>query len=288
MVPSIPKVGILPNNMRLGFAPGDIPLADLVWPLGAPPGVEDGRLRDLGPDDHLIVSPRKTVHLRPGFGTRARVSILVMEPAAIHGAHLRALRWTYRRFFRVLTCNEDLLGAIPNGIFFAHGDTWVSEWRDLEVSKTRMCSLIASTKRSQEGHRLRHAVAGWAGAEGRDVDLLGWGYRKFGAKAEGLAPYRYSVVIENVRERNYFTEKIIDAVLCETVPIYWGCPNIGDFLDTDGMILCRDEREIRAAIEAMSPADYAARRPALVAQKARAAHWGDTLRRAAEAVLDAR
>ena len=78
---------------------------------------------------------------------------------------------------------------------------------------------------------------------------MGGGYKAFKQKADGLAPYRYSVVIENVRERNYFTEKLIDALLCGTVPIYWGCPNIGDFFDTTGMMICESEADIQAALD---------------------------------------
>ena len=197
------------------------------------------------------------------------------------------LRLSHRRFHKVLSSNEQLLAAIPNGIFFPHGSTWVPEWRELDLVKDKACSLIASAKKSQEGHRLRHEIAALTAKAGLNVDVMGGGYAPFRTKSEGLARYRYSVVIENVRERNYFTEKLIDAVLCETVPIYWGCPNIGDFIDTSGMILCEDAGEISAALSNMSHLDYVARSPEITAVRERAAYWGDYLKRAAEAVRDA-
>ena len=280
-----PRVAILPNHMRLGTRPGRIALEHLFWPLGRPDGIEGKTLRDLTPDDHLVVFPRDTLHLRPGFGTRAKLSIMVLEPEAIHGQHMRLLRLTHRRFHRVLTCNEALLARIPNGVFFPFGGTWVPEWRGLDLEKTRMCSLIASAKRSQAGHQLRHDMVDRARTQGIELDAMGGGYEPFGDKAEGLAPYRYSVVIENVRERNYFTEKLVDAILCKTVPIYWGCPNIGDFFDTSGMILCDSAAGIEAALRAMSEADYAARAPLIEAARGQADHYGDFYRRAAEAVV---
>ncbi|QIE45903.1 hypothetical protein G5B38_10385 [Pseudohalocynthiibacter aestuariivivens] len=286
MLQASPKIAILPSNMKLGPRPGMIPLEQLIWPLGVPADISGHCLRDLDPDDHLIVFPRTTLHFRPFWGIRAHISIMVMEPPAIHGHHLQKLRWSHRRFYRVLTCNEALLAAIPNGIFFAHGSTWVPEWRDLDVTKARMTSLIASAKRSQEGHQLRHSVAAWANAKGLDVDTMGGGYIPFGAKAEGLAPYRYSIVIENVREPNYFTEKLLDAVLCETVPIYWGCPNIADFIDTSGMILCQSEADIHRAVQDVSEAQYETLRPALIRAQGQADGWGDYMGRAAQAVLN--
>ncbi|MCZ4352945.1 glycosyltransferase family 10 [Roseovarius aestuarii] len=282
-----PRIAVLPSDMKMGTRPGAIALDRLIWPLGVPEGINGRTLSDLGPNDHLIVFPSKSLHVRPSFGTRARVSIMVMEPPAIHGAHRRALRWSWRRFFRVLSYDDALLGAIPNGIFFAHGGTWVPEWRDLILEKTRMISLIASNKRSQEGHVLRHQIADWARSDERDLDVMGRGYTPFDAKADGLAPYRYSVVIENGRVPNYFTEKLLDAVLCQTVPIYWGCPNVSDFLDTSGMIICDSESALRQAIRDISIEDYEARRPALTALQDKADYFGDTLKRAAEAVRDA-
>jgi hypothetical protein len=45
-----------------------------------------------------------------------------------------------------------------------------------------------------------------------------------------------SIIIENSREQNYFSEKLIDCLLTKTVPVYWGAPNIADFFDVSGFI----------------------------------------------------
>ncbi|SLN65781.1 hypothetical protein PEL8287_03628 [Roseovarius litorisediminis] len=280
------NIALLPYSKKLGTRPGRIALDQLDWPLGRPAGTEGQCLADLGPDDHLIIHPRDTMYTRPTFGTRARVSVMVLEPGAIHGHHIKLLRWAWRRFHRVLTCNEALLADIPNGVFFPAGGAWVPNWRTLDVTKSRMCSLIASAKRSQEGHILRHETIAWAASQGVTIDAIGGGYIPFGAKSDGLAPYRYSVVIENVRERNYFSEKLLDALLCKTVPIYWGCPNVGDFFDTSGLILCESAEDIHKAMQNMSEADYAARVPDIETLREKAAYFGETNERAARAVLE--
>lgn len=279
------RVAILPYGLPLGWRPQGIALDRLIWPLGMPEGIAGRTLDDLSPHDHLIVPPRDTLHLRPGFGTRARVSLLFMEPRAIHGHHMRLLRVTHRRFHRVLTGDDQLLRRIPNGIFFPMGGTWVPHWQDVDLTKRAMCSLIASAKRSQPGHRLRHAVVDWARATGADLDVMGMGYRPVADKADALAPYRYSVVIENVRERNYFSEKLVDAFLCGTVPIYWGAPNIADFFDPAAMVICEGLEDMKYALSTLSEADFARRLPALSAMRPVAAGYADLHRRAAEAVL---
>lgn len=280
-----PAIAVLPYAMKLGFRPSAIPLDDLNWPLGRPKRLATGTLSDLGPQDHLLVYPSKTTHVRPSFGTRAQISMLVMEPSAIHGHHMRTLRKSHKRFFRVFASNADLLAAIPNGVFLAHGTTWVPEWRDLTINKTKMTSLIASGKTTTEGHRLRHEMVEWVRGTDQDVDVMGRGYTPFEAKSDGLAPYRYSVIIENVREQSYFTEKLIDAILCETVPIYWGCPNIADFIDTSPMILCDGADDIKAAIAAASETDYQARLPGLRVLKEQADSFTEHEIRLAKALL---
>lgn len=281
-----PAIGFLPYGTALGRKLAHVPLADVSWPLGLPARLKGGRIGDLGRGDHLITFPKTAAHyaLRPG--TRARISLVFGEPSFVAAKHLRLLRLTYRRFFRVLSFNEELLARIPNGIFFPFGTTWVPEWRELPGSKSRMVSLIASAKRDSEGHRLRHAVVDWVRQSGQPVDIMGRGYLPFERKSDGLAPYRYSVVIENVRERNYFSEKLVDAVLCGTVPIYWGCPNIDRFVDTSGMILCRSEEDLRRAISAASEEDFARRLPKLRAIQEEMARYGDLERRAVQAVRD--
>ncbi|GHF54759.1 hypothetical protein [Seohaeicola zhoushanensis] len=284
-MPYEPAVAVLPYGHHQKSGLQATPVDELIWPLGRPDWLYGGTLADLRPQDHLLLYPRTLTHFRRRSGISARISLMLVEPTVVHARHYALLRLTWRRFFRVLTFNEDLLRQIPNGVFFPLGSTWVPEWRELDVTKDRMCSLIASAKRDSEGHQLRHAVADWIRATGQDVTLLGGGYAPFDRKSEGLARYRYSVVIENVRERNYFSEKLLDSVFCSTVPIYWGCPNIEDFIDPEGMILCASEDDIRRAVAAASEADYAARLPALQALQQVLAPYAQVEERAARALL---
>jgi hypothetical protein len=65
---------------------------------------------------------------------------------------------------------------------------------------------------------------------------FGHGVRPLADKWDGLAPYRYSIAIENSQVPHYWTEKIADCFLAGTIPIYWGCPNITDYFPSDAMI----------------------------------------------------
>lgn len=47
------------------------------------------------------------------------------------------------------------------------------------------------------------------------------------AKRDILARYRFSICFENARDLDgYITEKLFDCLLAETIPVYWGAPNV--------------------------------------------------------------
>ena len=50
-------------------------------------------------------------------------------------------------------------------------------------------------------------------------------------KDDSLFPYKYSFNVENFSIKNYYTEKLIDGILSETLVFYWGCPNIEEYIN---------------------------------------------------------
>lgn len=176
-----PAVAILPNHIKLGWTPQALALDQMIWPLGQPERLKGGALRDLAPDDHLVVFPRGMIHWRLGFGTPAKVSVIILEPQAIHGKHARRLRRSHRRFFRVLTFYEALCETLPNAQFLPFGSTWVPQWRDVDTTTTKMCSLIASAKRSLEGRVCTTKLS--IGPRPK-----GWTWTSWAAGTSGLTP----------------------------------------------------------------------------------------------------
>lgn len=110
---------------------------------------------------------------------------------------------------------------------------------------------------------------------------MGRGCEPFDKKADGLSPYRFSVITENVRNNSYFTEKVVDALLCEAIPIYWGAPNIDQFFDPQGLITCETAGQVFAAINQADEAMYQEMWPALLRAKDKAIELRDYKRSAA-------
>jgi len=61
--------------------------------------------------------------------------------------------------------------------------------------------------------------------------------------------------IENIPEPGYFTEKLIDCLVCGVVPVYYGDPDIGEVFDERGIIRF-DESDIAGQANSLTPELY--------------------------------
>jgi len=252
------KLGIVPYELRHHKDLASITLDQLLWPgqhadLNKPPS---GCIAELGENDYVVVYPSSTRLLR-GFGkVKCKVVLLMAEPLAIQYRYYRLI-WLLRHKFALILCRyERYANAYANVIQFAVVESWVEgDAVDFVAEKTHRCSIIASVKQDLVGHKLRHQAIDWLRRQDHKVDVLGRGYKPFEHKQDGLLPYAYSVIIENVQEPDYFTEKLLDCLICGTIPVYWGAPNISHYFKVDGMVICNDLAELQGAIEILPRAN---------------------------------
>lgn len=71
---------------------------------------------------------------------------------------------------------------------------------------------------------------GWEDHIGRDSRIKG--FLGIEEKYKGLQSYKFSICLENCSEESYFTEKITDSILTNTIPIYYGCTHIETFFSS--------------------------------------------------------
>lgn len=48
--------------------------------------------------------------------------------------------------------------------------------------------------------------------------------------------YKFMICFENKSQPNYFTEKLINAYYGKTIPIYWGCSNVSDYINMNSIL----------------------------------------------------
>ena len=279
-----PAIAVLPYQSWKTFNLNSLSLDLLEWPLGRPDRLKNGTIRDMIKNDHLITFPRKSVFLFPRPLIKAKISVMIVEPDAIHNLYINISKYLHWRFYKILTKNKYLLEEIHNTSFFYFGSTFIQNSDKIDLQKKNMASLIASNQNRLTGHRLRHEVVQHIKNNNFNVSVIGRGYRPFENKEDGLKSYRYSIVIENTSELDYFTEKVIDACLLETIPIYWGAPNISKYFDTRGFIVCENIDQILQAIRTISIDDYNSKVEWIMKNKVKAAYHANCFKRAAQVI----
>jgi hypothetical protein len=132
------------------------------------------------------------------------------------------------------------------------------------VVKQRMLSWVTSNTSLLRGHRERLEFVERARAS-INVDLYGRGFRPISDKWIALAPYYYSIAYENTRACGYFTEKLMDCLVCLTVPFYVGAPDIYSYFPCEAIIMIDPEDpDVFNKIKAeMTIESYTRRLPAL-------------------------
>lgn len=134
------------------------------------------------------------------------------------------------------------------------------------TGKRKDLSWITSNLNVFPGHRVRMDFLEFLKIRNLRMDLYGKGINFIEDKWDGLAPYRYSLAIENSSGPDYWTEKIADCFLTWTVPIYYGCTNLEEYFPTASFIridINEPERAYDTIMSTMTDDDWQARLPAL-------------------------
>jgi len=168
---------------------------------------------------------------KPSFGWLLESNCIHPELVKFFKKNLNYLN----NFEKVFTHNRELISLHNKFQFMFPTGYWVDENTDLK--KTKLISMIASTKKNTKGQKIRNKVAK---KYKNKVDIFGVGRNFIDKKEFGLSSYCFSIVVENDFTDDYFSEKLLDCFALRTVPIYLGSKNIGKYFDVDGIISLQD------------------------------------------------
>ena len=170
----------------------------------------------------------------------------------------------HARFDKVFTLHDDWVDHIRYiKVFQALEPVMATDVADTKArfGQRKLCTLIAGAKMAQHANELysaRIATIQWMQTHAAaDFDLYGVGWQPLNLpcyrgttddKLATLAGYRFAICYENARNfPGYITEKLFDCLLAGTVPVYWGAPNIADWVPAD----CYIDRRLFASEEAL-------------------------------------
>jgi len=117
--------------------------------------------------------------------------------------------------------------------------------------KPKIISMIFSTKSNLDGHKYRHTLVKRILDDNLPIDIYGRGCRlyenyqmKHHSQLKGnfdnyepYLDYQFHIAIENIQSNHYFSEKITNALLCGSIPVYLGCKNIESYFPEQSLVL---------------------------------------------------
>lgn len=183
-----------------------------------------------------------------------------------------------------ILCFDTKTFNYPNVIPLLYGSTWIEKTDYLNIDrniKEYKISSLCGTKNWTIGHSLRIALFmnqlqlsrfpleifrtppdGHGTLNNQilpDINNNKLIRAEHSAKIDLFKTFQFSIVIENCREYGYFSEKIVDCLITKTIPIYYGCENIGDYFNTDGWILLQTNdiiSELNEKLELLNESYY--------------------------------
>lgn len=205
---------------------------------------------------------------------------LMMEGQEFHREYYDYISNNNDKFDLVLTFDKTLLDRGENFKLNLYGTCWLHDSYINIWPKTKLCSMITSNKTITTGHHLRHAITNYFDTNNNNnIDIYGGKYNILpymtssnftqehggrhitNCKINALKEYMFSITIENSKEDYMFTEKLIDCFLTGTIPIYYGCPSIGKFFNSNGIIIIDSLNDLVSLIPTLNIELYITMKP---------------------------
>lgn len=135
--------------------------------------------------------------------------------------------------------------------------------------KTGLISVLCSDKTATEAQRRRLALVDLLRKRlGGALDVFGRGFNPVDDKMTAIMPYKYHLVLENNYLDNFWTEKLTDAWLGWSLPLYLGAPNLATACPAPGVVALphnAPEACVRIVAQAVSGDLWEERRDAVAA-----------------------
>jgi hypothetical protein len=191
----------------------------------------------------------------------------------------------------ILTTDEEVLNNVKNSVLFPYGTTWLNKSKSGHSDSLGTFDENLLNDVSVKEFNISFMTTNHFGSPGYEMRRIIWNNRnliknktKFYSSTrfptnqptwnnlifsntlhDGLLPNddkinlfksQFSIVVENNKEKWYFTEKLIDSLLCKTIPVYWGCSDLSNFFDVRGIITFNTPQEFFEKINLINEETY--------------------------------
>ena len=225
--------------------------------------LEQKKYFDKTDDAYLYVSLDVKKYNLPVLYKHKDKSILVMfEPPSVVPESYKIEY--HEPFVRIYTWHDELVDNRKYyKFFYSCKQPMIDDIKPFGSKK--LCVLINANKKSKYSSELyserKRVIDFYQDNHPDDLDLYGRGwdakkytmYKGFGGDTIAmLSTYKFCICYENIADQpGYITEKIFNAFAAGCVPVYWGAPNITDYIPKTCFVDRRDFGSDAAVYEHM-------------------------------------
>ena len=193
------------------------------------------------------------------YDDRADVKILyLVEPNEVL-PHIKKKALSKGDNFDIIyTTDQDIIDKFKQARLFEYGSSWL-DFNNLNLAKKKHISFVTSSKSRTSGHRLRKKTYNFIKDLSCFNDFIYISHKSppfHTRRNDFFETSMFHVAVENCLQKNFFSEKIIDCFASKTIPIYYGCPNLGDWFDVSGVIRFSNIRELKYILETLDESFY--------------------------------
>ena len=158
----------------------------------------------------------------------------IIEPPVIRNVWYMHHKFLEEKFDYILTYDQTLIENNPQKyIRYILSSVRIPKHERLIYNKQKLVSLVLSSKKDAIGHRLRHDIAERFGSS---MDVYGDKYIPYADCLMAYKDYAFVIVTMNCKMDYFFAEYLTHAFVTGAVPVFWGCPGIGNFFNPKGII----------------------------------------------------
>ena len=208
---------------------------------------------------------------------------IAMEPDVISKLSSEVIRRQYE-FDYILTFDENILSNCSNSILFEFGTTWIYIDKYQILEKKFGISMVCGHKETTKNHTLRKKIWYKQNSIKKPIDFfisMHGGVENInnnkilGDSKFPLFDSMFHICIENINQKYYFSEKLIDCLLCKSVPVYIGCQNIQDYFNPKGFIIVNNFNELISVCNNLTENDFYSRKEFIEENYNAALKWID-------------
>ena len=139
---------------------------------------------------------------------------------------------------------------LPLSIIYIHGNNFLDTLENRKITKipSQFCSFIVSNPKCESRNKMfemlnKYKKVNSAGSHLNNMGINLQGNWSSPTHFDFIRQHKFMICFENTKMETYSTEKIVNAYLGNTIPIYWSTEHIKNIFNEESMLFLEDETE---------------------------------------------